>query len=306
MSRLVRSAIVVFAFSTVMVFTVAPSDVSAQSAGTVLPGTQCPAFPADNVWNTPITGLPVNADSATWLASMDASTDFLHPDYGPSGDEDRALRDPVADRLAVAAARPDQVHVRRRRATPALTRCRSRRRSRTAPTGTPSWSTPRPARSTSCGTPATTPRKESTAGSGAIWSLAIRRPSSGRLDVRRRRGTADPARARQLRRGTRGVDGPRDPVHRRSARNRRTSGRPATRPASRTRTARRWERASGCPPASRLPAVECSAMCQTVITTMKTYGLILADNGSNWYFQGTADTRWTEQRGRSAEADPGK
>jgi hypothetical protein len=26
---------------------------------------------------------------------------------------------------------------------------------------------------------------------------------------------------------------------------------------------------------------------------MKTYGMILADNGSNWYFQGTADTRWT-------------
>jgi hypothetical protein len=42
-----------------------------------------------------------------------------------------------------------------------------------------------------------------------------------------------------------------------------------------------------------LPASECSAMCQTVIRTMKTYGLILADNGSNWYFQGTADTRWT-------------
>ena len=30
-------------------------------------------------------------------------------------------------------------------------------------------------------------------------------------------------------------------------------------------------------------------MCQTVITTMKTYGLILADNGSNWFFQGTED-----------------
>jgi hypothetical protein len=26
---------------------------------------------------------------------------------------------------------------------------------------------------------------------------------------------------------------------------------------------------------------------------MKTYGLILADNGSNWFFQGTADTRWS-------------
>jgi hypothetical protein len=59
---------------------------------------------------------------------------------------------------------------------------------------------------------------------------------------------------------------------------------------------------SKCPPMGarfrlnagfNLPSSECSKMCQTVVTTMKTYGLILADNGSNWYFQGTADTRWT-------------
>jgi hypothetical protein len=42
-----------------------------------------------------------------------------------------------------------------------------------------------------------------------------------------------------------------------------------------------------------LPASECSTFCQTVLTTMKTYGLILADNGSNWFFQGTVDTRWS-------------
>ena len=42
-----------------------------------------------------------------------------------------------------------------------------------------------------------------------------------------------------------------------------------------------------------LPSSQCAAMCQTVVTTMKTYGLMLADNGSNWFFQGTADTRWT-------------
>jgi hypothetical protein len=42
-----------------------------------------------------------------------------------------------------------------------------------------------------------------------------------------------------------------------------------------------------------LPTSTCGAFCQTMLTTMKTYGLILADNGSNWYFQGTADTRWT-------------
>jgi hypothetical protein len=31
---------------------------------------------------------------------------------------------------------------------------------------------------------------------------------------------------------------------------------------------------------------------QVVLRAMKTYGLVLADNGSPWYFQGTADTRW--------------
>ena len=59
---------------------------STGQSGTVIPGTHCPAFPADNVWNTPITGLPVNAESATWLAAMDSSSTYLHPDYGPSGD----------------------------------------------------------------------------------------------------------------------------------------------------------------------------------------------------------------------------
>ena len=29
-----------------------------------------------------------------------------------------------------------------------------------------------------------------------------------------------------------------------------------------------------------------------VLRAMKAYGLVLADNGSPWYFQGTADTRW--------------
>jgi hypothetical protein len=43
-------------------------------------------FPANNIWNTPITNLPVNAHSKQWLASMSASTALLHPDFGPSGD----------------------------------------------------------------------------------------------------------------------------------------------------------------------------------------------------------------------------
>ena len=57
------------------------------SAGTPLPGApNCPMFPADNVWNTPVANLPVNPQSAAWLASMDAGTTNLHPDFGPSDD----------------------------------------------------------------------------------------------------------------------------------------------------------------------------------------------------------------------------
>ncbi len=59
----------------------------AASAGTPLPGApDCPVFPADNVWNTDISGLPVDAHSAAWMASMHSATTNLHPDFGPSGD----------------------------------------------------------------------------------------------------------------------------------------------------------------------------------------------------------------------------
>jgi hypothetical protein len=47
-----------------------------------IPGTGCTVFPADNIWNTDVSGLPVHAKSAAWLASMQASTTNLHPDFG--------------------------------------------------------------------------------------------------------------------------------------------------------------------------------------------------------------------------------
>jgi len=43
-------------------------------------------FPADNVWNADISQLPVDPHSSAWLASMNASTTNLHPDFGSSGD----------------------------------------------------------------------------------------------------------------------------------------------------------------------------------------------------------------------------
>ncbi|MBV9831379.1 MAG: hypothetical protein JOZ82_07260 [Marmoricola sp.] len=35
------------------------------------------------------------------------------------------------------------------------------------------------------------------------------------------------------------------------------------------------------------------AQARTVLTAMKTYGLVLADNGSPWFFQGAQDSRWS-------------
>src|SRR4030081_2733804 len=46
-----------------------------------LPGTACSLFPADSVLNTDVSGLPVNAQSATWMGNM-AQNANLHPDLG--------------------------------------------------------------------------------------------------------------------------------------------------------------------------------------------------------------------------------
>jgi hypothetical protein len=36
-----------------------------------------------------------------------------------------------------------------------------------------------------------------------------------------------------------------------------------------------------------------SPRARTILRAMQRYGLILADNGSDWYFQGTRDGHWT-------------
>ena len=47
-----------------------------------VPTTSCQVFPANNIWNTDISTLPVHSRSAQWLASMSAATTNLHPDFG--------------------------------------------------------------------------------------------------------------------------------------------------------------------------------------------------------------------------------
>ncbi|HEY6524392.1 MAG TPA: hypothetical protein VIY10_11520 [Solirubrobacteraceae bacterium] len=58
----------------------------AQAASTAahvqtLPGTSCPVFPADNAWNQRVDRLPVAKDSAALIAQIGPS-DPVHPDFG--------------------------------------------------------------------------------------------------------------------------------------------------------------------------------------------------------------------------------
>lgn len=65
---------------------VTPPPPSVAEDVSLVPGTSCPLFPADNAWHADISSLPVHPRSADWLASSGASSRRLHPDFGTSDD----------------------------------------------------------------------------------------------------------------------------------------------------------------------------------------------------------------------------
>jgi hypothetical protein len=267
------------------------------TAGPTFPGTNCPAFPADNVWNTPITGLPVNANSATWLAAMDASATYLHPDYGPSGNPSQ----PYGIPWTIVSARTPFSHIAFQYASQSYRGLYPLTASTKIENGSDRHALMvDPYRSAS--SPACTlfetwdtyyhPGGHSRAGSGAMWNLRSNalRPSGW---------TSADAAGLPILPGlvnyNEVASGAMDHAIRFTAQcTQESSLWPARHEAG--------QDSPNCPPMGArfrlnatftLPASECATFCQTVLTTMKTYGLILADNGSNWFFQGTADTRWT-------------
>jgi hypothetical protein len=46
-------------------------------------------------------------------------------------------------------------------------------------------------------------------------------------------------------------------------------------------------------------------VARIILRAMKTYGLILADNGSPWFFQGAPDPRWNDNALDSLKRVPG-
>src|SRR4030088_1060489 len=53
-----------------------------QAQAAPVPTTTCQVLPADNIWNTDISTLPVHAQSVQWLAAMGPATTKLPPDFG--------------------------------------------------------------------------------------------------------------------------------------------------------------------------------------------------------------------------------
>ena len=58
----------------------APADASVRP--TAVPGTACEVFPATNVWNMDVSNLPIHRMSKTWKRSAHAGSTRLHPDFG--------------------------------------------------------------------------------------------------------------------------------------------------------------------------------------------------------------------------------
>ena len=238
----------------------APAAPAAPAAaqGTRVPGAPgCPMFPANNVWNTDISKLPVDSHNAAWLRSMAAGRTYLHPDFGP---------DQGGDRHAIMV----------NMSTCKLYELWDARYSATRPT----------------------------AGSGAIWNL--------RSNALRPAGwTSADAAGLPILPGLLNYSRVAAAVR---------SGKPITHAirftAQTTRTAYIWpaRHEAGSSSRSSLPpmgarfrlkaSLSVARFCRNsaryckdakaVLTEMQHYGLILADNGSNWFFQGSAFPQWPD------------
>ena len=263
------------------------------SAGTPLPGApNCPMFPADNVWNTPVANLPVNPQSAAWLASMDAGTTNLHPDFGPSDDPSTPYGIPYT---VVSPSQPD---------VPITFQYPDESDPGPYPF---SASTPIEGGQQSTGdrhaimvNPATCTLYElwdaqynasgSTAGSGAIWNLNSNalRPAgwtsadAAGLPILPGLVRYDEVQSGAITHAIRMTAETTDTSYIWPARHEAgASSNPDLPPMGARFRLKADYNISGY-----------SAQAQVVLRAMQQYGLILADNGSNWYFGGTADENW--------------
>ncbi|MDF1606547.1 hypothetical protein [Nocardioides sp. YIM 152315] len=248
-------------------------------------GTRCSAFPADNWWHADVSDLPVHRRSRQWLLHMSTGVD-LHPDFGGrygipvtvvkrshpkvrvrfhyAAESDR-VRYPLGRDTRIEGGRGSDGD--RHAIVVDSGRCRLYE----------TWNT-------------RTRRGRWVAGSGAVWSLRSNRLRPDGWT------SADAAglpllpgllRWREVRAGRvdhaiRFTTDVTSRHHLWPARHDAGSRSSLAYPPMGARFRLR----------SDFPMRGLSAYAVTVIDAMKTYGLVLADNGSPWYFQGEQNRRW--------------
>jgi len=60
-----------------------PASAEQSARRAPVPGSSCRVFPSDNVWNMDISKLSVAKKNKVWKRSMHAGSTLLHPDFGP-------------------------------------------------------------------------------------------------------------------------------------------------------------------------------------------------------------------------------
>jgi len=269
----------------------------APAANRPVPGTTCPTFPANSFWHANISRLPVHARSAQWMSHM-SPTRKLHPDFGPSyGEQPAPYGIPItvvagthakvtvtfqywqeSDRIKYPLGADTKVEggqwISGDRHTIVVDRdtCRLYE----------TWATRR------SGSPVTW-----RAGSGASWLLKSNalRPrtwtsaDAAGLPILPLLLRYDEVAVRAVDHAIRFTTDITDRRYVWPARHQAGSVTNQNYPPMGARF--RLKAAYVISPSLRPDT-------RAVLVAMKRYGLVLADNGSPWFFQGTADTRWPE------------
>ncbi len=261
----------------------------ANSAVRSVPGTRCATFPANNYWHADITRLKVHPRSAAWKSHM-SPTRRLHPDFGPSGGV------PYGIPITVVAGTHPKVPV-------TFTYADESDRVR-YPLGSDSKIEGGPAStgdrhvimvdSATCRLYETfATRKSGTrwyAGSGATWDLGsnMLRPrgwtsaDAAGLPILPGLLRYDEVRAGHVDHAIRFTTNITDRRFVWPARHQAGSVTNADYPPMGARFRLK----------ASFPVSSYRADTRVVLQAMKRHGLVLADNGSPWFFQGTQDTRW--------------
>jgi hypothetical protein len=288
-TQLVAAAAIVLAAGPI-----ALGSVPADGATRHVPHTRCPLFPADNWWHADISTLPVNTRSDQWISHMSPDS-RLHPDFGPSfGAAPVDYGIPVT----VVSGRHAKVHVRFGYAGESDP-LRYPLGGDTKIEGGKSSDGDRHAiivDKLTCRLYETYATRQDSAGkwhagSGATWKLTgnkLRPQGWTSSDAAGLAILPGLLRFGEVQRGhvdhaIRFTTNVTDRRHVWPARHDAGSVSDPSYPPMGARFRL----------TSSFPISSYRADTQTVLRAMKRYGLVLADNGSPWYFQGARDSRWS-------------